>query len=107
MQITVTIPQELETVLVQQAVIAGQDANSYVSQFLAAHLNKALPEAKRDSVRNGTAEARGTTKQPLKSSYGLCADLNVAISKEELDEARREMWANFPREKFFEAENEQ
>jgi hypothetical protein len=46
-------------------------------------------------------------KQPRKSSYGLLADLNISISKEEIDEVRREMWANFPRERFFETEDQQ
>lgn len=41
------------------------------------------------------------------SSYGLLADLNISISKEEIDEARREAWANFPREHFFETEEQQ
>ena len=36
--------------------------------------------------------------QPLKSAYGLWADLNIDISAEDIDEARREMWGNFPRE---------
>jgi len=40
-------------------------------------------------------------KKPLKSSLGICSDLNVSISAEEIDEARREMWQNFPREEFF------
>lgn len=35
---------------------------------------------------------------PLKSLYGLCADLGSAPSAEEIDEVRREMWKNFPRE---------
>lgn len=38
------------------------------------------------------------TKQPRKSLYGLCADLGPAPSAEEIDQARREMWGNFPRE---------
>jgi hypothetical protein len=46
-------------------------------------------------------------KRPYKSSLGLCSDLNISISKEEIDEARREMWANFPRERFFETEEKQ
>lgn len=46
-------------------------------------------------------------KTLLSSSYGLCADLNISIGKEEIDEARREMWANFPREKFFDTEDKQ
>jgi hypothetical protein len=44
------------------------------------------------------------TKSPapkLKSVEGLCADLDFRISKEEIDEARKEMWGNFPREQFF------
>lgn len=41
-------------------------------------------------------------KTPLKSSAGALAHLNVSISKEEIDEARREAWANFPREQFYE-----
>jgi hypothetical protein len=36
--------------------------------------------------------------QPLPSLYGLWADLNVNVSAEDIDEARREMWGNFPRE---------
>ncbi len=36
--------------------------------------------------------------QPRKSLRGLCADLGPAPSAEEIDQARREAWANFPRE---------
>ena len=50
---------------------------------------KALPEAERElSVQ----------PRPLKSLRGLWKDLNFDISAEEIDEARREAWANFPRE---------
>jgi hypothetical protein len=35
---------------------------------------------------------------PLRSPRGLCADLGVSISAEDIDEARKEMWASFPRE---------
>lgn len=45
-------------------------------------------------------------KQPRRSLYGICADLNVRITKEEIDEARREAWANFPREHFYTNEGE-
>ena len=40
-------------------------------------------------------------KKPRKSSLGALAHLNISISKEEIDEARREAWANFPREHFY------
>jgi len=33
-----------------------------------------------------------------RSSYGILADLNVDLSAEDIDEARRELWTNFPRE---------
>ena len=42
--------------------------------------------------------ARSETKHPLHSIAGLCEDLGIDISAEDIDEARREMWGNFPRE---------
>ena len=50
---------------------------------------RALPEAERGLP----AQPR-----PLKSLRGLWKDLHFDISAEEIDEARREAWANFPRE---------
>jgi len=38
--------------------------------------------------------------QPRKSGRGLWADLNIDLSAEDIDEARREMWNNFPRDDF-------
>lgn len=35
---------------------------------------------------------------PRRSLLGLCADLGTAPSGDEIDEARREAWKNFPRE---------
>jgi len=39
-----------------------------------------------------------SVKRPKRSLLGLWADLGPAPSAEEIDEARREMWGNFPRE---------
>ena len=40
-----------------------------------------------------------TTAEPKrKSLLGRFADLGVSISKEEIDQARRESWSNFPRD---------
>ena len=36
--------------------------------------------------------------RPLQSFRGILADLGPAPSAEEIDEARREAWANFPRD---------
>lgn len=37
-------------------------------------------------------------QHPKKSLYGLLADLGPAPSVEDIDEVRKEVWANFPRE---------
>ena len=50
---------------------------------------QALPETERD-----LSEPR----RPLKSLRGLWKDLNFDLSAEEIDQSRREAWANFPRE---------
>jgi hypothetical protein len=36
------------------------------------------------------------TKQPKRSLYGIWSDVN--LSAEDIDEARNEMWGQFPRE---------
>ena len=40
----------------------------------------------------------GDTKKPLRSLEGLLEDLNVDITEEDIAQARREMWGNFPRD---------
>jgi len=50
---------------------------------------QALPEAERDSPE---------PIRPLKSLLGLWKDLGFDLSAEEIDQARREAWADFPRE---------
>jgi hypothetical protein len=37
-------------------------------------------------------------QQPSTDLYGMLADLGAAPSAEDIDAARAEMWANFPRE---------
>jgi hypothetical protein len=37
-------------------------------------------------------------KEPLRSLRGLWKDLNIEITEEDIAEARREMWGNFPRD---------
>lgn len=36
--------------------------------------------------------------KPLRSLYGLWKNLNIEVSTEDIDEARRELWGQFPRE---------
>ena len=37
-------------------------------------------------------------REPLRSLRGLWADLGIEITEEDIAEARREMWGNFPRD---------
>ncbi|MCL1474026.1 DUF2281 domain-containing protein [Argonema antarcticum] len=43
-------------------------------------------------------QPKNMTKKPLKSVKGLCADLKVDITEEDIAQARQEMWGNFPRQ---------
>ena len=43
-------------------------------------------------------ETLSKRKRPLRSARGICADLGPAPSAEEIDEVRKEMFKNFPRE---------
>ncbi|HEX8201383.1 MAG TPA: hypothetical protein VF590_12920 [Isosphaeraceae bacterium] len=45
-------------------------------------------------------EPAPTAKTPFRSLYGALADLGPGPSAEDIDEMRREAWANFPREDF-------
>jgi hypothetical protein len=41
---------------------------------------------------------KAAVKTPRLSLKGLCADLKVQITEADIDEARQEIWGNFPRE---------
>jgi hypothetical protein len=60
---------------------------------------RALPPEKREEVLDfaGFLESQPTRKFPLQSMKGLCSDLGVSLSEEDIAEARREMWKTFPR----------
>lgn len=59
-----------------------------------------LPPEKQQEVLDFAEFLRQKTapKQPRRSLKGLWADLDIHISEEDIAEARREMWGNFPRE---------
>ncbi|HEX7359336.1 MAG TPA: hypothetical protein VF283_02490 [Bryobacteraceae bacterium] len=52
-----------------------------------AEVLKVAESLKRDAVPN----------RPRKSGRGLWADLGITLSAEDIDEARKKMWGNFPR----------
>ncbi len=55
-------------------------------------IERIAPQIERDLV------AATPVRSARKSLWGLWADLGPGLSAEDIDEARREAWANFPRE---------
>ena len=41
---------------------------------------------------------KNSPKKPRRSLLGLWADLNTRITEEDIAQARREIWGNFPRD---------
>jgi hypothetical protein len=59
-----------------------------------------LPPEKRRQVLDFVdfLKAGGAARKPRRSLLGLWADLGFHVTEEDLAEARREMWGNFPRD---------
>jgi hypothetical protein len=60
-----------------------------------------LPADKQQEVLDFASFLGTKQMRPRKSLYGLWKDLGISISEEDIAEARKEMWGNFPREQFF------
>lgn len=58
------------------------------------------PDKQRDVLEHAKQLRSSISKRPRKSGRGLWADLNISLSAEDIDAARREMWKNFPRDDF-------
>ena len=64
---------------------------------------RALPPHKQQEVLDHAKRLHDEATpgpRPRKSGRGLWADLNIDLSADEIDEARREMWKNFPKDDF-------
>jgi hypothetical protein len=61
---------------------------------------RALPPEKQRALLDFAEflHQKDMAKRPRRSLKGLWADLGVRITEEDIAEARREMWENFPRE---------
>jgi hypothetical protein len=61
-----------------------------------------LPPEKQQEVLDFTEflAQRVPEKAPRRDLYGLLADLGVHVTDEDIDEIRKEMWSNFPRDDF-------
>jgi hypothetical protein len=49
-------------------------------------------------------ETKLATKQKRQISLGIGEDLGIEITAADIDEARKEMWSNFPRDEFYREE---
>lgn len=63
---------------------------------------RVLPPEKQQEVLDFVEflKAKNLPKVTRRSIKGLCADLEVHITEEDIAQAGREMWGNFPREDF-------
>jgi uncharacterized protein DUF2281 len=61
---------------------------------------RSLPPEKQQAVLDYAEflEQKSAPPQPQRSFIGMFADEGIHITEEEIAEARREMWGNFPRE---------
>ena len=60
---------------------------------------RSLPAEEKAELMAFIDGLRAKQKRPvLDNGYGILAHLNLRISAEEIDDARREMWKGFPRD---------
>jgi mRNA-degrading endonuclease RelE of RelBE toxin-antitoxin system len=61
---------------------------------------RGLPPEKQKQVLDfvSSLKEKNGAPQPRRSLRGLWKDLNVHVTEEDIAEARREMWGNFPRD---------
>jgi hypothetical protein len=72
-----------------------------VSESMIKKIESLPPDKQREVIQLVDAlAAENTNHRPRKSLLGLCADLGIHITEEDIAEARREMWGNFPRDDF-------
>jgi hypothetical protein len=59
-----------------------------------------LPFDKQQEVLSHATRLRdeAAPKKPFRSIKGILAGRGISVSAKDIDEARREMWKNFPRE---------
>jgi hypothetical protein len=70
-----------ETVYTLALQLSPTDRARLIAQLAPTLIEEAVPE-----------------KTPKRSLRGALADLNLDVSREDIDEIRRDMWADFPRE---------
>jgi hypothetical protein len=70
-----------------------------IEEMVLERLRDLPPEKQKEVLAFVKSLGRGDEPtQPLRSLEGLWADLGIEITEEDIAEARREMWGNFPRD---------
>ena len=59
-----------------------------------------LPPDKQEELLHfaESLQAQNVAKKPRKSLKGIWSDLDINLTEEDLTEARREMWGDFPKD---------
>jgi len=70
-----------------------------VEEMVLEKLRRLPPEKQKEVLEfaESLEQTNGPLK-PLRSREGLWADLDINITEQDISEARREMWGNFPRD---------
>ena len=70
-----------------------------IEQQVIEKLRALAPEKQREVLEflESMKEKNGAG-EPRRSLLGLWSDLNIRVTEEDIAEARREMWSNFPRD---------
>jgi hypothetical protein len=84
-----------EVITVDTILELAQQLSASDQLRLVARLTDALANQQAVPIQ---PEAKKGQEQPKFTIRGLLADLGPAPSAEDIDEVRREMWANFPRD---------
>ena len=70
-----------------------------IEEMVLKQLRDLPPERQQDVLAFvESLKKKGAPRKPLRSLEGLWADLGIEITEEDIAEARREMWGNFPRD---------
>ena len=69
-----------------------------LAELIVQKLRALPPERQREILDFTEFLTQATTRpRPRRDPGGLWADLSVAVSAEDIDAARQELWGNFPR----------
>ena len=70
-----------------------------IEEIVLEKLRGLSPEKQKEVVEFlDSLKSDGGARKPLHSLEGIWEDLNIDITEEDIAQARREMWGNFPRD---------